>query len=1344
MSRRDNINNGQRRSPAGELHHAKCFNCGLSGHIAAHCTVQDAKSASVGQRQPKARATAVIGDEKKQTWSADGVYRSHAESDPTGGAAQDAAPLVKFHEPGAESYNLMSRHYMTDDKLMFLQDRLPNVRIEGPKQGHLHPHPILNFDREYAEGLAYRYGRSVCQDLGVSRLKTVLDVGGNPSRHARYSEMRNGARTGRRVHSCNPVLSPADVTRKMSHGHMLHTCSHKASECTCVTDGIAFVLSVDSIYYLTPVEVAELCARSDSRLFVAVFHKFDHAFGSFAGGEATYHLTDADTVEMHVEGNPIPYRHSAMGWLRQTHVRLPSAFPRFRSLCWTEVSHTSDHVVYAFTVSDVDFPEQNATVNPFSSVLQKSDYYGRVVAGALSEKTETSVPGEFLTRPTVSVYSWGSWFLVIDVGASTTMLAPKSIVSEAALYCMGRKRNPDVFALLLTHLRHRIKRFNMPAEYLTDAVFSAACLGFVASVQKEVQALYGIVQPIVDTLDVHTEALQFKFKRVWRVKTIAAAAAAGALVVGGTVAAIAGGPATLAAAAGLAVPAAKLAAGVGIGIAVESVLMRILNKVRDKLRGTPVPSLSCAPMDQVFDAYRHDRSSPQIEVRQGPISLVQLPASKPSTSVDELLAIEIDETAQLSVPEPEAKRDTNSLTPCGIVSTVSVPVVAENSAHSEMSGLVERALKQQPYHSSTFDEKKFVKMRKFILSNLDVIFPDFGQVQDDDEAFEKWNNRNPASLQEEHRKIRTELRSEQFNPAKFSLRKAFIKTEKVGGRSCIHGISKFAPRVIQSGSKHYNVLTGPWVYAFQKRLKEVWNKLFAFYFPSGATGEEIGQSFEEILSRTNAAILEGDFSKYDTTIHELLLGLEIELFKRFGAPDNVIVAMRAAIQTVGVAKFDIRYSVEGTRHSGDNQTSCGNTLLQVCAMIFALCELTGQSIEKIIEQIRYFALGDDNLLVAPHNLVVNQGRPIPIVPMLASLGLDLKLKLFTGENARYRCSFLSSKFYPVLIDGVESIVLAPNLGRVYAKYGYYTNVPFSIVDGKRVPRADHARGLVRGDALSRHRSLAGIPFLQELNDTLLRVTEGVTPKHSRDRYGRVDRVRVASDQESDSILSAATDGKRERSERIWEMLLVVYSLTRSHLEQYKEMLDRVTSVPYILDFPPLSRAAMIDGSVPDCCVIDDGNEFQMEDDDWLPEAPPTQKWVPKATASHCWIHVGPRKSKRTATHPGRMACRTANRVTLPPTPAVKYSTAAAALAAANSGDEKKVNNLTLSPSVWTSGVITTNPFQVLSVPVPIAPPVGTLRPASDASVSGQSSQDKRPRDPVMVERREWLRSMRNL
>lgn len=1040
---------------------------------------------------------------------------------------QVAAPQAALSTDGSLPIReLTSSVFLTSEKMKYITSKIPSIKVTNMANSHHHDHPILNWDRQYAEGLAYTYLRTVLKNKGFAH-DWIVDIGGNPSRHARTADV-NGT-FGRKIWSCNPILSPSDVTRALNHDHQPLTCKHIAQQCVC-RQPLAY-FSVDSLYYLSPKEIALLVRRSSAKMLVAVVHEFEHAYGSFGMGEASYLMTSPSTVRMTVNGNSYAYEHSNLMWMKDTHYN--TGWRDLPSLCWTRVGGTTDHSYYMFTLSSVSFKSKENPEVTVAQAVQDAGYYGKCQSSPLNPKVDVSVVGQWISSPSTVIYSFGPFFWISEK-TNNNLIVPKRIVSDVAGLVMGKARNHETFKMVLNTVRQKSSRFNLPFELMGRNIFAAVCLGFVRDVEDEASDMHAILRPLHDMMKLHSDALEFNFRNVWtQVKK--------AVLVGSTAGSAMGFAAVKALGLSYCISAGLPVALAG-GLAAAGVFYGL---TRNKKMTT---------VEQFKQSYKEGRTLAPA-TRNVPIGKpFILPATPPKKTIDQILDTKIDVTSSVVVPDPQAVSKTeNFVTVGGVISTVSPPVVPTNDCHSEASAVIERSLKPQIAHSDCYDDKEFDKFEKFVLENVSAIFPNFKPIDDD---FTTWNEKFDAGRRKQQQNAFEKVKKGQCDLDKMFLRSGFLKTENLGGKIKDEGIDKLAPRHIQGAQHEFNVQVGPSLYSFSKALRDCWNPQFPLVYASGRSGLELGASFEEMVEdeKVPMGVLESDFAKFDTNVHKRMLLLENKLFKILGVNDHVLELLNKAIETFGLSRFGIRYRVKGTRHSGDPQTSCGNTMLQVLMHLYAVWLVADKSLEEVFREIRIAGLGDDNSSVLPLSYLHKLNKDGFMRKLFLKLGMDVEPKFHT-EHAKYKSTFLSGRFYPVVHNGKETTMLAPCIGRVYSKYGYYTNA-----------KIDDVLQYVRGDALGRRHELEAIPFLRYLNSTLLRCTSGVEAKVLR--RGHFDGKTTFH--ETVYI-----------SDRVWDMMDIVYGLSSADEKQYKNMLDNVRTLPQIVDFAPLHKAAEIDMELAD-------------------------------------------------------------------------------------------------------------------------------------------------------------------
>jgi hypothetical protein len=1031
-----------------------------------------------------------------------------------------------------------------------------------------HSHPRLHLDREFAENLSISMLRSYAHRVGVTidEQCPIVDIGGNPSRH------RSKGRTF--LHSCNPVLSAPDVLRTLKHSGAPNSCSHLASACKCVVP--AAYLSVDSLYYLSPSQIYSAVRRATSHLLIAVTHTFPEAFGTLAEGEASYFYTSADSVEMTVKGNNVPYTHSSLSWLNQGHISFGDG-----SLCWSLEQETADHHIYLFTCTDIVFPSPTITSSPFSSSLTDSNYYGKVLVGPLHDQDPSiNVPGELQMIDSTTLISVGSFF-VIHAGQRRALLCPKDMVACGQAYVACRPREkPATFSLLFQWMRHQSRKLNIPPQLLADCLFGVTALAFVRDLKSEIEILHATVEPVAHLLPVHTAALNFKFHAVWKWWK--------SVIVGLGAAVVTSLPAATQALLALPVtPALGIAPAVCFSAAITAVLLEGLARWRarrQRYRATVAAKEAYAnyPLGEIVT-----------EPAAFTIKPMSFPGVPPSRSLEEVLAAPIDSQATLEIPDPLAFVDSTRVHPAGITCRISPPVASENSAHATVAAL-KRQLRPQAFHgeddrktNEQYNNYEFDKFLAWARKNRAHMYPNFRHgTQYNDSVFNEWNSKNPAWKQKIYETVRDDLVAGLIRTDRTDVHQTFTKIE-AQLKSTPAGVVDFDPRCIQGCDPVRNCITAPWVYAFTKYFKAQcdWHKSRGLVFASGISDAvEYASACRAVFEDIGfCKILEGDFSKFDWSLHQRWMEFEAEMFRDAGMPAAALQECYNSVRNRGKAKHGIKYSVAGTRSSGDPQTSVGNTMLQHFALLYAICMSTGYSADRVLRECRLDACGDDSLSFVPENYNTSHVKEI-----LSRLGFKFKLKEHTGPTAFEDCTILSCHFYPVedVLTEEPVWVLAPNLGRQIARFGWYVNPPPGVP----------LNSLIRGDMIGRHPIYRAIPFLRELVFRSLELTDKDTPYNAKTYMVPTQRVLRPSD---------ATYAFVER----------YYGLTRLQEEQYRVLLQSVPSMPAVVDFPGMATALASDGLVDylvenfhDGCPPDDPPKVNGTP---VPLPQPWTRWVPK-------------------------------------------------------------------------------------------------------------------------------------
>jgi len=271
------------------------------------------------------------------------------------------------------------------------------------------------------------------------------------------------------------------------------------------------------------------------------------------------------------------------------------------------------------------------------------------------------------------------------------------------------------------------------------------------------------------------------------------------------------------------------------------------------------------------------------------------------------------------------------------------------------------------------------------------------------------------------------------------------------------------------------------------------------------------------------------------------------------------------------------------RHSGDNETSLGNTLVCVFGDVFtdaclvmreqsphgvgncwvcaepyvgtccAACAPADIAAALPAPHAVAHMLGKTGLYLGDDGLKLQARETVPDVvrkvDAYASVGLVYKMKLHDTEEARYNASFCSQLFYPT----DEGSVLGPKLGRWIVRGCWWYDPPAYT--------EDMLRRMLKGDARARCRLAAHVPFLRLLWRRIAELVEdaGELKSEPRQHYAL-----------------GMTQRDHEPNNETWAMVNERYGLTRQHEQEYAALLARITALPAIVNFAPFRRAIEVD------------------------------------------------------------------------------------------------------------------------------------------------------------------------
>lgn len=354
---------------------------------------------------------------------------------------------------------------------------------------------------------------------------------------------------------------------------------------------------------------------------------------------------------------------------------------------------------------------------------------------------------------------------------------------------------------------------------------------------------------------------------------------------------------------------------------------------------------------------------------------------------------------------------------------------------------------------------------------------------------------------------------------------AFLKREFVlGKKDLITGESDYFPRLIVSSKPGFSAKIGPKVYTASKILKAAWGggkcdyaKVKAFpniHYTAGLNKNDLGQLYDDMITMLGADCFLGifDFSKFDAHLQEKHIQAERKLYEflfSFLTPSEVkefFDGLDAQMTRKGIIKCrdgTLFAKLHAARKSGDQNTSVGNSFLNVCFHTYVL-NMLGVDVLSLLKQnkMAIWVMGDD-CLIWYHKSI--SAPPIQdYMAAMSKVGMEVKGDYYRPQFADY-CSNL---FFPSKEGTVATQYLGRNICKAYCCLKKYNNekarywvkqvsqafsidmthIPFmhnyhkKIYDSVR--DAKHVRLTLDGEYDGKHVARASQPSIPELNQYL--------------------------------------------------------------------------------------------------------------------------------------------------------------------------------------------------------------------------------------------------------------------
>jgi hypothetical protein len=301
-----------------------------------------------------------------------------------------------------------------------------------------------------------------------------------------------------------------------------------------------------------------------------------------------------------------------------------------------------------------------------------------------------------------------------------------------------------------------------------------------------------------------------------------------------------------------------------------------------------------------------------------------------------------------------------------------------------------------------------------------------------------------------------------------------------------------APRLIQGAHPEMTVSVGPWMSAFQGRMRKQLDGRTGLMFTSGKTVREVGQFIGQKIDE-GWTPFDDDIGAFDLSIITPYCNLENEWANHFHAPALTMQLLRANVKTHGFTSLGWKYKVDGTRKSGDCGTSVFNTLLNLVFHLYVFCKERACEVEEALNNLVMAAQGDDN--VGAHT-----GKPIDWKRWMAELGFK-SVPHYPNQTANVEfCSHYLTR---------DSLgwTFKPKVGRILAKFG----VSLRATEKTALP-------YLRGNALSLQATAASCPPLRLLVDWALNKTRDI-----KEKYGADEPWKMRADREGEATTETWSD-----------------------------------------------------------------------------------------------------------------------------------------------------------------------------------------------------------------------------
>jgi hypothetical protein len=533
-----------------------------------------------------------------------------------------------------------------------------------------------------------------------------------------------------------------------------------------------------------------------------------------------------------------------------------------------------------------------------------------------------------------------------------------------------------------------------------------------------------------------------------------------------------------------------------------------------------------------------------------------------------------------------------------------IGLVQNGCIHDVVNTTMNRVLlsAQDKDPEAILDDEVFTDFEKFIKTNKVIIFGDKEIGQISKYLRTEWMKRYTGKklqdkLDHEDRFLQDIMEADPL--AAFSVifgRKNFLKKEEIAKLLT----SKFKPRNISQASQQVNSGWGPIMLTLSKFMAyrfgiyiypemDDCQRFKGIYYATGMDRRQLSVLMEEAVQSYGgwqvAAYGESDFSIYDVTqcqrvlsvwhfiVVEIMDAMDVDederamiikilISRATGASGYSYVTGRDASYSHGSVKFS---GLDGTRGSGDQDTTLGNTVMQIMVFIWLHAKVfPDDEIGKL--RVTSFMLGDDNWFV---------GKESDIDALLAGMKfwygkLGLSVKANKGEL--HLTTFCSGVLLPCAADNKQTMHLTPSIGNLMSRT--FINLKtkgMNDLNGKA-----YARVIAQG-ALADY---GHVPPIHALLKKIISLTEDLSAKRVRRMVNKIDILK-SGHQIGDGYGWRGRYEKWDRyslspTETTVRLLYARYGIDDEMVNSFVKLIDGLESVFVMFSHPLISRFVLVD------------------------------------------------------------------------------------------------------------------------------------------------------------------------